>query len=237
MIPFNLKVEKYKNHPMDNKFGMIITNTQYANYPVTIVDNSDEVEDGKYTRKPALCLLHLSENVRTYTRLKLFSELLYVSFAWKEPTYRMYEYKKEELSNEKVIAILHGVLYGLQPRLQTRSLVGWKSEKLEDDPNYYVGYYVLNDEEEYTVFKCGKKYGFVKGRYDYSKLLETSDNCLYVGEIDFELYALAVEVHERRGRIVTQTNQMLDEGKEDSILEYRDLNKKLEGLLVEKSYC
>ncbi|MFV1457948.1 hypothetical protein VJ282_35940, partial [Bacillus mycoides] len=103
-------------------------------------------------------------------------------------------------------------------------------------PNYYVGHYVLNNEEEYTVFKCGKKYGFVKGKYDYSELLETSDNCLYVGEIDFELYALAVDVYERRAQIVTKTNQMLDEGKEDSILEYRDLTKKLKGLLAEKNY-
>ncbi|MFV1457352.1 hypothetical protein VJ282_32680, partial [Bacillus mycoides] len=121
MIPFNLKVEKYKNHPMDNKFGMIITNTQYANYPVTIVDNSEEVVDGKYTDKPALCLIHLSENVRTYTRLKLFDEFLYVSFSWKKPTYRMYDYKKEELSNEEVIEILKNVVYELHPKLQTRS--------------------------------------------------------------------------------------------------------------------
>lgn len=236
MIPFNLKEDKHKNHPMDNKYGVLVANTRYVGYPVTIVDNHEEVVNGKYTRTPALCLLHLSEHVRMYTRLKLFDEFLYQSFAWQTPTYRIYDYKKEELTTEQVIETLKGVLYEVQPELQSRSLVGSKSDRLEDDPNYYEGTYVLNDEENYTILKCRTKYKFFKGEKNYYPHWKTEEGLLYEGEIDFDVYKVAIEVERLRRKIVVHTNQLLDSGEEDKIAEYRELYARLQELLVEKNY-
>ncbi|PGT89987.1 hypothetical protein [Bacillus thuringiensis] len=235
MIPFNLKEDKHKNHPMDGKYGVLTLNTSYAGYPITIVDNHDEVENGFYTRKPSVCLIHLSEQVRTYTRARVFDEFLYLGFGWQTPTYRMFDYKKEEVTDEQVIEILKGVLYDVQPTLQTKSCVGSKSDRLEDDPNYYEGKYVLNDEETYSILKCRTKYKIFKGAKEYYPHWNTEEGLLYEGEIDFDIYTVAIEVEKLRRQIVVYTNQLLDNGEENKITEYRELHTKLQGLLAEKS--
>jgi hypothetical protein len=227
MIPYKLKEDTYKNHPMDGKYGTIITNTPYANYPVTIVDNHEEVVNGKYTNKPTLCLLHLSEDVRTYTRLRLFDEFLYISFAFSKPTFKMYEYKKEKLTNEKIISVLKNVFYFLQPSLQSHSLVGSTSKELEDDPNYYEGSYVLNNEEEYTILKCRKTFKFYKGKKKYYPNWKETEDLLFEGEINFDLYKLALEVARLKAKIVTNTNQLLEDENDDSIARYQTLKKQL----------
>ncbi|PFF46108.1 MULTISPECIES: hypothetical protein [Bacillus cereus group] len=235
MIPFNLKEDDYKNHPLDGKYGTIITNSIYANCPVTIVDNHEEVINGKYTKNPALCLLHLSEDVRQYMSLRLFDDFLYKSFVFDKSLYRIYEYKKETLSDEKIIEILKNVFYLIQPTLQSHSLVGSKSKRLEDDPNYYEGYYVLNDEEEYTILKCRDSYKFYKGRKTYYPNWENTqdEDLLYEGLINFDIYKISIEVEQLRGRIVRYTNQILDDEHDDSIQKYKDLKKQLKASLKE----
>ena len=231
MIKYNLKKEEYKNHPMDGKYGMIITNSMYSNYPVTIVDNHDEIVNGKYTRNPALCLLHLSEDARQYISLKLFDQFLYIGFSFKEPTYKMFDYKRVDLSNQEIVAILKKVFYYSQPSLQSRSMVGSKSKLLEDDPNYYEGHYVLNDEEEYTILKCRTEYKFYKGKKRYYPNWKETEDLLFEGEINFEIYELSLEVFRLRGFIVTNTNQLLDDENDDSISKYKELKKKLEEMI------
>lgn len=235
MIPYNLKKEEYKNHPMDGKYGVIVTNNPYAGYPVTIVDNHREVVNNKYTREPALCLLHLNEDVRMYTQLKLFDEFLYHSFSWRTPTYRMFPYEKVELSNEEIVNILKRVLYCDQPALQSHSLVGSSSKKLEDDPNYYEGRYVLNDEEEYTILKCRTSYKFYKGKKSYYPDWKNPEEIpLFEGEIDFEMYALALEAERKRGSIVTRTNEILDSDGDDQIAAYKTLKQALKEMIQER---
>lgn len=235
MIPFNLKEEKHKNHPLDGKYGMVVTNTPYAKYPVTIVDNSQETEKGRYTGKPALCLLHLSEDVRTYTNLKLFDEFLYVSFAFSKPTYRMYDYAYEELSDEKIIQILRHHFYAVQPMLQGRSLVGSSSKRIEDDPNYYEGYYVLNDEQDYTILKCGTKYKFYRGTKKYYPNWSKDEDLIYEGNINFDVYKIALEVQRLRSYIVTNTNYLLDTEDDDSIAQYKELKCQLKEMMEQES--
>ncbi|HDR7922328.1 hypothetical protein [Bacillus paranthracis] len=229
MIPFNLKEDNYKNHPLDGKYGVITANSSFANYPVTIVDNNHE--KGTLT----LCLLHLSEEVRQYVSLRLHYDFLYKSFVFDKSLYRIYEYKKEELSNEKVINILKKVLYYIQPSLQGGSLVGSSSEQIEDDPNYYAGHYVLNDEEEYTILKCGKEYRFYRGnKKHYPDWKDTEDkDLLYEGKIDFEIYKRSIELAGLRRQIVMYANQLLDDGQDDSIQKYKSLRKQLEDSLKE----
>lgn len=231
MINYNLKEDKYKNHPMDGKYGMVVTNSIYANYPVTIVDNHDEVVNGKYTHNPALCLLHLSEDVRQYASLELFQEFLYVSFSFKTPTYRMYEYKRVDLSNEEIVGRLKKVLYFLQPSLQGHSLVGTSSNRLEDDPNYYEGCYVLNDEEIYTILKHKTSYKFYKGKKSYYPNWKDIDALIFEGEINFEIYKLALEVERLKRFIVTSMNQILDDENNDAVSRCQNSMKQLKELI------
>jgi len=227
MIKYNLKEDNYKNHPMDNKYGIVITNTPYAGYPLTIVDNYEEVVNGRYTDTPTICLLHLSEDVRQYTRLKLFNEFLYISFVFSKPTYKMYEYKLTQLQDEEVVKILKNVLYNIQPKLQGHSCVAYKSNLIEDDGNYYEGIYVLNDEEEYTILKCKDKYKFYKGRKSYYPDWKKIEGLLYEGDINFMIYKLAIEVYNLRSIIVTKINSILD-NKTDDISKYYKLKSELD---------
>lgn len=236
MIQYNLKQDKWKNHPMDGKYGVIVTNSRYANYPVTIVDNSQEVVNGRYTGIHSLCLLHLSENVRQYIHLKVFDEMLYQSFSFVTPTYRMHEYPKTELSTDEIIAVLKQVFYLEQPSLQSRSCVGSSSKRLEDDPNYYEGHYVLNDEEEYTILKIKGSYKFFKGRKTYYPNWKDSEDLIFEGEINFDIYKLALEVDQLRRDIVVHTNNILDDDDNDKISEYKTKLKDLKILLKDNGY-
>lgn len=210
MIKFNLKKEKYKNHPMDGKYGVIVSNVGYAGYPITIVDNSREVEYGKYTGIPSLCLIHLNKRVRSYQKLRIFDEFLYLGFSFRTPTYKMYEYEYEELSQEQIIQDLKTVLYYTEPNLQSHSMVGCSSDKIEDDCNYYEGYYVLNNEEEYTILKCLDEYKFYKGKKSYYPDWEKGEDLIYYDKIDFDTYKKALSVSDLRRLIVTKTNELLD---------------------------
>lgn len=235
MIKYNLKHDEYKNHPMDGKYGVIVANNLYANYPLTIVDNHTEVVNGRYTKDPALCLLHLAEDVRQYMHLRVFDEFLYLGFSFKPPTYRMFPYKKEELTKEQIIKTLKRVFYQHQPSLQRKSLVGSRSNRLEDDPNYYEGHYVLNDEEEYTILKCRTTYRFYKGVKSYYPHWKSDEETpIFEGEIDFELYSAALELERTRVEIVTKTNQILDEDNTDSIASYKASKHKLDKMILER---
>jgi hypothetical protein len=230
-IKYNLRKDEHKNHPMDNKYGVIIINTPLAGYPVTIVDNHREVEYGKYTHIPTLCLLHLTEDVRYYLELRIFDEFLYLGFSFGAPTYKMYPYELKELSDTEVIRILKKVFYEAQPNLQCRSLVGSSSDLLKDDPNYYEGSYVLNDEQEYTILKCKDKYKFFRGMKHYYPHWGKEEELIYEGDIDFELYELAIEVCKLRASIVTETNKLLDDESNNSIERYYSLKSKLKEAL------
>jgi hypothetical protein len=233
MINYNLKVDSMKNHPMDDKYGLIIKNSVYAGYPVTIVDNSEEIANGSYTHKPALCLLHLSERVRRYMSLKLFDEFLYIGFVFKTPTYRMYPYEYVTLTNEEIIKQLKQVLYFLQPTLHSRSLVGTSSKRLEDDPNYYEGYFVLNNEEEYTILKHRTTYKLYRGKKTYYPHWNIANDLLFKGELDFDIYTLSVEAERLRLYIVSCTNEILDDESNDAIARYRGLIKRIESKMTE----
>ncbi len=228
MIKYNLKEERYKNHPLDDKYGTITANSIYSGYPVTLVDNHNEVVGGKYTHNPALCLLHLSEDVRQYTRLKLFDDFLYLSFAFSTPTYRMHNYNYEVLEDGSIINILKNVFYFVQPKLQSHSLVGSSSKELEDDPNYYEGNYVLNDEEEYTILKCRDTYKFYRGKKSYYPDWKKDDDLIFEDKINFEVYKQSLETAKVKWQIVVNTNQMLDE--DVGLLgKYVELKKVLDG--------
>lgn len=211
MINYNLRENWYKSHPMDEKYGIITGNVKYDGYPVTIVDNSKEVEDDIFTEKPSLCLIHLSERVREYASLRAGNEFLYLNFSLRVPTYRMYDYKYENLSKEQIIQDLKTVFYYLEPNLQSRSM---------------VGRYVLNNEEEYTIIKYLNEYKFYKGNNpDWNN----EKDLIYSDTIDFDLYEKALYVSNLRNTIVTKTNELLDsEDILEKIKTYKENKSELE---------
>lgn len=224
MITYNVREYSYKSHPLDGHYGEIIAGP-YINYPITIVDNHDEVENSKRTGKKSICLLHLNERVRQYERLALHEDFLYFSFAREKPTYRMFDYKLAEISTEEAIVTLQEVLYFEQPELESRTLMGWTGNDLEDDPNRYTGYYVLNDEEDYTIVKQ-------KGRYRLYKGTKASEEFqIFEGTLNFDIYRKSVEYSKLKRTIVHGINRLLDEGSEGSITRYFQLGAELKELL------
>lgn len=225
MIPYNLREDKYKNHPKDGRYGVIQIAGAYTGYPVTIIDNNEEVKDNKSTRIPALVLIHLAEGVRQYSRLRLYDEFLYLGFSGKEPTYRMYDYTKKEMTQDEIIQTLKKVFYDIQPQLQSRTMMGWTSGELEDDPNRYNGSFILNNEEEYKIKKCGKTVYFYKGTAFDSP---SEEDLLWKEEINFDIYKQAIKVSELRRSIVTFTNHMLDDTDNNKIEQYYQARKELD---------
>lgn len=231
MIKYNLRKNDFDN-PMENKYGVITGNVAYARYPLTIVDNSKEEKDGMYTHIPALCLIHISERIRRYEHLRLFNEFLHLDFTFSTPTYKMYDYKYEELSEEQIIKDLKSVLYYFEPNLQSHSLVGCSSNEIEDDINYYEGSYVLNDEEEYTILKYKDEYKFYKGKKCYYPNWEREEDLIYSGKIDFDIYKKSIYLLDLRRQIVMFTNELLDEHDiVERITEYQTCKTELEEIL------
>lgn len=91
---------------------------------------------------------------------------------------------------------------------------------------------MLNDEKEYTILKCGTKYKFFKGVKKYYPDWNKNEDLLYEGVINFDIYKLALEVFKLRSKIVTKTNQLLDDEEDNTLFIYQEkkteLKKKLE---------
>lgn len=241
MIAYNLREDNLNNNYMEHKYGVIVSSGVYTGYPVTIVDNHREVVDGMYTHEPTTCLLHLSKNVRQYMTLDVFNDFLYLEFYAKNtPMYRMFDYTLKQLLRSDIIKSLTSVFYDLQPLLQIHSLVGSGSSKLEDDVNYYIGRYVLNDEKEYTILKYKDKYKFYEGVKDfYPDWKENANDLLYEGYIDFDVYELAINKFKIRRDITININKILDDDGNSSILKYkyceRTLKEKINNSMLIKN--
>lgn len=232
MIKVNLKKETYRDehaHPLQGKYGVICNGSVHDGYPVMIVDSSKEVVDGCYSNIPSDCLIHLSKDVRCYDRLRVFEDFLYMNFRAEVSAFHMYDYKKVVLTQEEITRSLMNVLYFLEPELQTRSLVGIIESGIENDPNYYRGSYVLNDEEEYTILKLKTKYKFFKGRRSFSEIgwNDKSSALIAEGTLDLERYKKALKMNRLKHYILTRTNQILENDEDTSIEEYKQLENEL----------
>lgn len=220
MIKYNIRDLNWKSHPKNGGHG-IITHGAFINYPVSIVDNHMEVQNGEYTGYPVMCLLHLNENVRQYKRLHVFEDFNYIDFARQTPTYRMYDYAQTDVSKEQAIEILKRVLYCDQPELEESPGHGWDAASGESNTNYCSGRYVLNDEEEYLIQKHKERYWIYKGR-------QSSDNALlFEGPLNQDLFHLSMEVAQLKRKILKTINHSLDGDEEDLIPTYRQLHAQL----------
>lgn len=226
MINVQLR-EQFGEKQIGNLYGVVTNMSDYSGYPVMVVNNMAEAKDGKYTHNSADCLVHLSKDVRTYARLKLYSDYLYQNTRSTdaEKGFHMFEYKKTELTDEEIIRSLMNVLYFLEPSLQSRTCLGTTKKGIENDPNRYTGRYVLNDEKEYTIEKYRNKYTFLKGK-DACSSLEDKDYVIQTGEIDFPRYKKALEMARLKTYIIRNVNKIISSD-DDSIEKYKKLVKEL----------
>lgn len=217
MINYNLKEDCYKNHPLDKKWATLLKSPMYRNHLCTVIDNHNEVIDGKYTSEEAILLLHMSPRIRCYISAKLFSEFLYVGI-WSDehiPTYTNWEYKYEKLSTSQIIEDLESVLYGLEPMLNEHTCMGYQGDDLFDDPNSYSGRYLLNDEEEYKITRTLKEVKFIK-----------EDHIIHQFLIDENRFRKAVEVYDLKEKICNQIDMLLDNGELlNQIIKLQNLEK------------
>lgn len=224
MIMYNVRKEGDKNHPLDGRYG-VVTSEMYNGYPITIVDNHEEIENGRYTKKKSTCLLHLSEKVRQYDSLALHVDFLYLDFSHKAPTYRMFDYQLAEIPTTEAIATLQEVLYLVQPELESGAWMCRQGDDPEDDPNHYTGRYVLNDEEDYIIKKQKDKYWLYKGTE------AGEESLIFEGKLNIDIYRKSVEYAKLKRTIVYGINRLLDERAEASFARYFQLDAELKELL------
>lgn len=159
-------------------------------------------------------LVHIDENVRVkFDRMRLYEDYLYLHESGLA-SYGGYEYKRVKLSEEEVVEVLKKVFYCTQPKLQSHSLVGSSSKNIEDDPNYYQGSYVLNNDEEYSILKCKDEIRFYKGIKSYYPDWKNEEDLIFKSKIDFEVYKISLELNNLKNNILKNPDKSLKDGME-----------------------
>lgn len=135
---------------------------------------------------------HLTANVRSgLNGYKLFNNFLYCP-NFGERTIG-FKYSYQDLSKKEVIEILlNDVLYGVQPNLQSSSLVGTIDPFLDGEPNYHNGTYYLNNNKTYTMSWCKGIVKIQEGSGDYFGWYGKDVNNIYKKPFDYERYRNAL---------------------------------------------
>ncbi|MFF2532263.1 hypothetical protein ACFVS2_25470 [Brevibacillus sp. NPDC058079] len=157
-------------------------------------------------------LLHLHERIRTrLTGLELYREFLYLPDE-NLKNYGGYDYQCETLEETNILRELRLVMYKIQPMLQSRSLVGTSKKGIEHDPNYYEGFYVLNDNNDYTILKCKDTFKLFRGIKHYYPDWDHNEDLLHTETIDFSVYNLSYTYNQLRNQLTNQPHQSLRKG-------------------------
>lgn len=182
---------------LNGKLMAVFNKGIYQGNTCEIIDNTS-LFSGEYVS----CYNYISENIRCYCKYTPVESISYLSkFFNSKFDYKLYEYKKEELSRSRIINDLHHVIYLYSPKLTAHTCVGWTSGLVEDDPNKYDGEYVLNDGNTYQIIKVGNKYEFRLGK-----------DVIYQNIIEWNTYKLGLEINDLRRKIVVGANRLLDNG-------------------------
>lgn len=205
MINYNLRTDRHysTNHPLDCKWAEL-SSGPWMNHLCTVVDNHNEVVDGRYTQLPSKLLLHMSPRVRCYVHGSVFRDFYYVGI-FKDadiPTFTNWDYKFEELSDVQIISDLKTVLYDLEPLLRSKTLVGFSGQSIWDDPNHFYGDYVLNDENSYHIHRKRDNVTFTRD--------DGTEICTF--KLNKDLFEKAVDLDKRRKYIVLNADKLLCEG-------------------------
>lgn len=203
MIEYNLRKDNMSNHPLDYKWATL-NSGPWMNHLCTVVDNHDEVENGRYTRKPSKLLLHMSPRIRCYTQGCVFQDFYYVGIRndGDIPTFSNWGYTYEKLSEVQIIQDLKTVLYDLEPLLCSQTLLGHKGHPIWDNPNHFYGDYMLNDENIYHIHR----------KYDDVTFCSKDGDEICKIKLNKGLFEEAVNLYKRRLHISRNTDRLLTEG-------------------------
>lgn len=229
MIKTNLSKETLQDNPDGEVFGVIRNGSIYSGYPITIIDNVNEIKDGVYTGYPATCLIHLSSEVRAYSKLRRHDDYLLLNRDRYDDSAEIAKLRKnrEELTTKEIVAALKKVLYLLEPSLRSHTLVGTTKKGAENDPNFYTGNYVLNDDEEYTIFKHKGRYQFMRGKLSGWVNTDGDKFLIEEGDIDIAMYEKSLELESLHKYIAYNINTILKDETNDAIDRYKQLEKEL----------
>lgn len=213
MIQFNLKEKDWKPYEGYGKYGYISSQRfpEYQSFNVTIIN---DLELEKHDR--LVGLIHLSPSVRVVQELSHPRDMQYLRFSPESDGRPFARYKKVQQTTQKSLATLREIFYKIQPRLQSRSLVGFNQDKgLEFDPNEAKGVYLLNDEELYFLNRKNGKILYSKGAVispSYPYVMPDNPISLAEESIDYELYKLSIEYSLLQNQISIHSNQLLQSG-------------------------
>lgn len=204
----------------EKRLGVMTYWPHYKNHVCTVVDNSQEVIDGKYTKIPSELLLHLSPRVRRKVDGRIFEDFLYIGEHTSKEELKQYnfyfEYEYEELSKEQIIKDLYSVIYDVEPMLVESTLMGYSGHHIWDNPNWNSGKYVLNNNEEYLITR----------KKDVVKFYH-NDELIHEGVIDHELFEIIYDRCECRRKICGWYDKMLETGELVTLInEYESLKEK-----------
>jgi hypothetical protein len=219
------------------KYGLYLpTNTAF-----TIEKKYEkEIPTAIYTKKERLTvnklydmcdgLIHVSERVRKReVQMEIGKKYLYINEEQVE-FYSGFNYEYEELSKEQIIKDLSMLFYGIEPNLQSQSMVGSTSKRIEDDPNYYTGFYILNDNKNYTILKIKDTYRIYNGYKNYYPDWDKKEDLIFEGKINFEVYAISLEFNKLKQTILYNTKHSLKNGIKH-FQDYYDIEEKLNTLI------
>lgn len=194
---------------------------------ITIINNMNEIENNQYTREMADALYHISENIRTRTRVRLFEDFRYIYFSKKNEIDNLFDYKKQELSEEEIVSQLLHVLYVDRPMLEERTMVGTSKKGIENDPNRYTGHYILNNEKEYCIEK----------QYNNIEIIEMHTDKPFKCEkkMNWDVYQKSLELQKLSLEITSNPKTVLNPKKKNEILlnieKYHETRKEIEEYL------
>lgn len=178
-------------------------------------------------------LVHLSNRVKERrNRLMNYEDYSYLSEEQLQD-FGGYIYYKEELNLYQIIKDLSSVLYKIQPTLQIQSLFGTNSKFIEDDPNYYIGHYVLNDNNDYSIIKYKGNFKIYKGNKHFYPNWKSDEDLIFEDNIDFDVYSVSLQYNELRSSILWNPQLMLKNGL-DYFKKYYEVENRLEELFIKK---
>lgn len=169
--------------------------------------------------------MHLTKNVRgCEDYYRLYEQVLYTGSAYEGHIYDHYigfDYKERELSDKEIVdIILEEIIYGIQPSLQSTSLVGTTAKGIDEDPNYHNGHYLLPNNKNYTVTWCrgtikireGIDGGWYKGK-------DVVGREIFTGEMDWERY--------KEAKIIQQSIKFLANNPRKVINQFPNISEEL----------
>jgi hypothetical protein len=219
---FNKYMAEYDITTELQDLGVIVSVGLYYDHLIEIIET---IKDDKWYG----AYVHLTKNVRkAYDQYKLFNDFLYAGRGNDngiENRYTAFNYHYKELTDEEISRIiLDEIIYGLEPDLQSTSMVGYTQKGIDKDGNYHNGHYFLPNNVEYTVtWCCGKiiiREGLDGGWYKGKNVVGRT---VFEGNLDYVRYKEALIQKDIKLKMLQNPDKFLKEIPEIKSLIYNHI--------------